>query len=663
MRARPFPARARLLAAGCTLVLLLPLVLPASATPQNPPPQNPPAQDPQTGQRPIFRGGTDVVRVDVYPRRDGRVVTGLTREDFQVFENEAPQTIETFEFVPIDREGEPVDPRDAREARRMAVDPRHRVFVFYLDTFYVTMEGSYRAREPLLEFLRHGLGPRDLFAVMTPKQDPALLEFGRATENAAGYMTLSKPWGVMDSPVTDPFELELEACAPSQDPKRPGPVVNAWRWAMVMADLEGLIAYLGALRPERKNLVIVSERWQSNIPMFRDEPAAAPSFKMAAQMGGRARGSFELPKAAYEAEEKCRKAREAAAGVRGETRRRSLIDLARDANVALYFISPAPQNLFTAMTMAKEMADRTDGLNLVSNDFHAGLERLLEHQSGYYMLGYRSTQGATGDRPREIRVRTNRSGVELDVRRLYRTPTEADLARSAARPPPLARTDVELALDALGRIRDDIEVFVRAVPAADAAEVTVELSTNAFRSRWRSGADIALLLRDSAGTEVSATAVIAAGARSAQVRTPWPPAPGPVRATVRLTRGPAVASEFADVHLDPRAFLGPAAFFRAGSLPKQPFVPAADMQFDRVERIRFEWPVRGTLESPAVRVRNARGEERPADVTISEIDDGTHRLRGDMRLNALAPGDYVVEATARVDGQDVKQLLAIRIVR
>ena len=111
MSAPPLPARVRLLAGGCALTLLLPLVLPAGATSRDPARQNPTVQNPPAGQQPVFRGGTDVVRVDVYPRRDGRIVTGLTREDFQVFENDAPQAIETFEFVPIDREGAPVDPR------------------------------------------------------------------------------------------------------------------------------------------------------------------------------------------------------------------------------------------------------------------------------------------------------------------------------------------------------------------------------------------------------------------------------------------------------------------------------------------------------------------------------------------------------------------------
>ena len=48
----------------------------------------------------------------------------------------------------------------------------------------------------------------------------------------------------------------------------------------------------------------------------------------------------------------------------------------------------------------------------------------------------------------------------------------------------------------------------------------------------------------------------------------------------------------------------------------------------------------------------------------TEVDgDGSARLRADMRLISLAPGDYVFEATARAGDQPLKQLLAIRIVR
>lgn len=61
---------------------------PGAAGRQAPPAQNPP-QDTQP-QRPVFRGSTDVVRVDVYPRSRGRIVPDLSRDDFQVFEDGAP---------------------------------------------------------------------------------------------------------------------------------------------------------------------------------------------------------------------------------------------------------------------------------------------------------------------------------------------------------------------------------------------------------------------------------------------------------------------------------------------------------------------------------------------------------------------------------------------
>ena len=46
----------------------------------------PPQQKPPDPQRPVFRAGAYFVTVDVYPLQDGRVVDGLTAEDFQILE-------------------------------------------------------------------------------------------------------------------------------------------------------------------------------------------------------------------------------------------------------------------------------------------------------------------------------------------------------------------------------------------------------------------------------------------------------------------------------------------------------------------------------------------------------------------------------------------------
>ena len=50
-------------------------------------------------QEPQFRGGTNLVRLDVYVSANGAAVTDLTADDFEVLEDRAPQTVTSFEFV------------------------------------------------------------------------------------------------------------------------------------------------------------------------------------------------------------------------------------------------------------------------------------------------------------------------------------------------------------------------------------------------------------------------------------------------------------------------------------------------------------------------------------------------------------------------------------
>ena len=60
-------------------------------------PQQPPEEQPQ---RPTFRGEINFVRVDVIVTdRDGNPVTDLEADDFEVFEDDTPQTIDSFRLV------------------------------------------------------------------------------------------------------------------------------------------------------------------------------------------------------------------------------------------------------------------------------------------------------------------------------------------------------------------------------------------------------------------------------------------------------------------------------------------------------------------------------------------------------------------------------------
>src|SRR5262245_36984604 len=75
-------------------------VLSAQQPPQSPPAQPPQQQQPPAQQPPVFRGGTNQVRVDVtVTDRKGDPIRDLTRDDFEVREDGVPQAIDTIKLI------------------------------------------------------------------------------------------------------------------------------------------------------------------------------------------------------------------------------------------------------------------------------------------------------------------------------------------------------------------------------------------------------------------------------------------------------------------------------------------------------------------------------------------------------------------------------------
>ena len=215
-----------------------------------------------SGQRPVFRAGSILVSVDAYPRKDGRVIEGLTKDDFEVFEDGKPQTIETFQFVrvdPVTPDADRRDPTSVADAERQAADPRNRLFVIFLDLFHVSFAGSNQAKAPILDFLHRTLAANDMFAVMTPEVPVSALTFARRTETIEQELTRYWIWGEDNNNVFPRNELErrLGGCDPN------GALVLAHRAELTSWTMQQLVIRLGALRDERKNILLFTERWNT----------------------------------------------------------------------------------------------------------------------------------------------------------------------------------------------------------------------------------------------------------------------------------------------------------------------------------------------------------------------------------------------------------------
>src|SRR4051794_25339390 len=110
-------------------------------------------------QRPVFRGGANVVRVDVtVTNTHGEPATELTRDNFALTEDGAPQKIDSFELVHVT--GEPTDDRaleihSASQAVAEASRDDVRLFLIFWDEYHIgQFIPATRGREVLTEFVR-----------------------------------------------------------------------------------------------------------------------------------------------------------------------------------------------------------------------------------------------------------------------------------------------------------------------------------------------------------------------------------------------------------------------------------------------------------------------------------------------------------------------------
>src|SRR5262249_55783165 len=146
------------------------------------------AADPTPTQRPVFRGGTELVLVNVVVRdKSGAVVRNLTQDDFAVTEDDRPQTIASFDFEELDKTETPASPEPAQpvldrklaparpigpvapatpaaEAPKIDMHGR-RLIVLFFDLSSMQPEEIERAAKAAHEYVDQKLSPADLIAI------------------------------------------------------------------------------------------------------------------------------------------------------------------------------------------------------------------------------------------------------------------------------------------------------------------------------------------------------------------------------------------------------------------------------------------------------------------------------------------------------------------
>ncbi len=631
----------------------------------------------QDQQPPVFRGGTAFVRVDVYPLRDGKPVEDLTADDFEVVEDGKPQHIETFEFVrhsPVTADEDRRDPTSVADSERQAADPNVRVFVVYFDIYHMAFEDTRPIQGPVRTFLQRVIGPADLFGVMTPEVPPSSLTFGRRFETIEGDMAELWTQVAFDSKrVTPRSEVEQALAGCATNGASADQLIRLYRDDTIFTNLEGLMVRLRDLREERKTVLFLSRGFGTRPNTRLLGQAQRPAIPT---IGVGPNGRLRIGEAQPFSRDEiwCNTQIARLTSIDFDHRFRDLLELARRSNVAISPVDVAGLQVETngvgsgigSRQMLLTLAENTNGIAIVNtNDLAAGVRRLTDSLSAYYLLGYYSTNPRADGGYRRITVRVRRPGISVSARPGYFAPTAEAIAAADA-PPPAPPSPVDDALARLARIRSDAELFTYGVVDGTSLRVVTELPVRAGGDGpWADGADVAVTLRHEAESSEPVFARIEPGARAAVVSVPVPPGrDGPFRLDVRATGRDAVAEGRAEIERADGVLFGDPLVYRAGLSRQAAFRPAADLRFSRRERLRVVWPVLAPASTSQARLLDRSGAPLPLEPALADVrEDGRDCVALNLPLSAFAEGDYVIELTGTGAAGADRKLLAFRVVR
>jgi VWFA-related protein len=640
-------------------------------------------------QQPI-RVGTNFVRVDVYPTKDGRIVEGLQPADFEVFEDGALQKIETFEHVvaAIGPQTARVEPSSQRDMVQAIANPRNRVFLIFLDAPYVDRENAHAITAPLIGFLTKYVADDDLVGLMMPGMSATQVTFGRKTRVIEDGLKDSWGWGRQNrdlDPELDRKQIQYGLCYPGANDVAAKMVVRSRERATLEA-LQDAVNYLASIREERKAFVTVTEGWV----LYREDPdmmrERAKEDKIGVdkmRVGPTGQLTLESTRHTVNAlsPTECDTDRAYLAAIDDDKFLREIIDDANRGNTSFYMIDPAglrvrPADRNGAM---RTLAANTDGLAILDNNaLDRGFERIANDMSSYYLVGYYASNTKPDGRFREITVRSKQAGISVRARKGYRAPTETEVtvARRTVAVPAESTTaaPVRAAMDRLSRIRPTGRLAVNAIvgpgPRASLWVAGELLVPDARPSEFMQGAKVAIEAT-AGGKSTTASVTLKPGERTFLTKLDAPEAaPGTLDVRVRLTSDEGTALPLSEtVRIDQGGETSQPLMFRRGVTTGNRLVPAADPRFSRTERARLEIPIGpGPRDGkPGIgRVLDRGGLATQVPVAVGErTEEGTGQrwITADLALAALSTGDYVIEVVIAKESGEERVLTPIRVVR
>ena len=514
--------------------LLVTFVLTIPVAAQQPQPQKP-KTTPETETKPkqpeteeeqdsVVRITTNLVQVDVVVTKDGRVVTDLTPDDFAITEDGRPQTITHFSYVSnVPNENPEKSTPSTRNASAIlpAVvrrDETRRTIAIVVDDLGISFESIRSVKEQLRKFVDEHVQPQDLVAIIrTGGEVGALQQF--TTDRRLLYRAIDAlRWNLCS-------RVGYSGLAATSNMTMPNDTLGSGQSGVgLCADLQGgplkgtvralrfILAGMRAL-PGRKAMVLLSDSLPLDLP----------------DLDSLERGPIKPQNPIADAPDADAVRSEGETQFNNESALRKIAELANRSSVVIYSVDTrgikpvgltAADNLTPSgpgrvvpgtellnRTALKALNDRsatlqdarggmsllarqTGGL-MISNSNDLGFARVLDDQSGYYVLGYRPSEETFNRAFHRIKVRVSSPGLTLRTREGFFGLSNKDVSQingttrdqmSAALISPFAADQIEVHMTSLFANAKSTGSFIRSMVYLNPGDLSFTTESDGSRS-------------------------------------------------------------------------------------------------------------------------------------------------------------------------------------
>lgn len=380
----------------------------------------------------VVRITTNLVQIDAVVLKDGKLVPNLKAEDFEIFEDGRKQTITSFAYisnVPTTSAAVAVsaDRDKSVPAAPLKRDDPRRTVAIVVDDLGLSAESMGQVRRQLRKFVNEQMQPYDLVAIIrTGAQIGALQQFtnDKRLLNRAVEQLRWNPCNRVGINVLAPSQRVMELGST-------GSVCGSFSFFSTMRSLRLIIDGMAEL-PGRKSMMVLSDSLptESQDSPFFNADANSP-FNDATN---RVIALQRLAEKAIRASVVIYSVDTQGLQPTGITAADRFGGSARQVGQQMNAVVAARSRLLFDRRAGGEIIARQTGGFQVRNSNDFKLDRILQEQSGYYLIGYRPTEETFNRKFHRITAKLKRSGMTLRTRHgFFGYSEEDDLRRPQSR--------------------------------------------------------------------------------------------------------------------------------------------------------------------------------------------------------------------------------------